>query len=299
MPFSSMSRLRTLQLGLIVAASVLPGATLLGACGMASEASTLALGATGGAESPDGTGGGATGDGVGGSQNIDYTVSDGGGAAGAAPSHLGCGTGCIPSTGTESSCTLGEGGGEGGGGGTATGSCKLIVNNEGVTGECTSDGASADGEPCLTATDCAAGFGCVESGTCRAYCCGDPEACPGGSYCAERPIVAKDVSSPIITVPSLPVCAPVEPCTLLDDTTCSTPGDACTIVRLDGTTSCVAPGAGLLDEACPCAAGFFCAADATCEKLCRTDRPGDCPPAFQCSGGSKQFPSGFGVCVKL
>ncbi|MSP26109.1 MAG: hypothetical protein EXR75_13320 [Myxococcales bacterium] len=291
--------LASMSRSLIPFAGGLVAIVLAAGCGsMAFDSMSLSRDDTTAGATGPGTASGADTGGSGSTSEHEYTGDGGGGEANSSSvDGASCGGGCIPGTGTDSACTLSGTGGAGGG--EALGSCKLGVIDQAVTGVCTLSGTETDGGPCLTSSDCGGGFGCVEMGVCRAYCCGDPEACAGGSFCAPRPIVAVEVSSQIITVPSLPVCTPVEPCTLLDDTTCTHPGDTCTIVRADGTASCVVPGSGVLDEACPCAAGFFCSATGTCQKLCHADSAGDCPPAFQCSGGTKQFPDGFGVCVKL
>ena len=53
-------------------------------------------------------------------------------------------------------------------------------------------------------------------------------------------------------------------------------------------------------EGCPCAAGYVCSfAKNECLQLCHTKAQGDCPAGYQCSGGSKPYPAGYGVCVKL
>jgi len=109
-----------------------------------------------------------------------------------------------------------------------------------------------------------------------------------------------DVPPNVSPTPQIPVCVSVEPCTLLDDSTCSTKGQTCTIVRNDGTTSCVDPGTGQAGDPCPCAAGHVCSyAVNQCLKLCRTSMAGDCPEGHMCAGGAGNYPEGFGSCVKL
>jgi len=83
---------------------------------------------------------------------------------------------------------------------------------------------------------------------------------------------------------------------LLDDSTCPE-GETCTIVRVDGTTSCVTPGSGELGQPCPCAAGYVCSTGANqCLKLCKIAEP-DCPANHTCQGGSTGYPEGFGICI--
>lgn len=193
-------------------------------------------------------------------------------------------------------------GGEPGGdpsGATARG-CHVVADDDGEPESvCVAVGEGPIDAPCQTAADCAAGAACIPtdggsqtaSGICRPYCCDDVEACAVGSFCAPRPLVG-DAD---LTVP---VCVAVTPCKLLDDDEPCPAGTTCSVVREDGTTSCVVPGSGGLCEPCPCAAGFVCAVHTgLCEKLCRTDGTGDdCGGGF-CQGGSSDYPSGIGICV--
>lgn len=177
--------------------------------------------------------------------------------------------------------------------------CHVVADDDGEPEPvCVAVGEGIVDAPCQTGADCAAGAACIPteqsgnqtaSGICRPYCCEDVEACEVGSFCAPRP-QAEDAD---LTVP---VCVAVTPCELLKDD-CSA-GLTCSVVREDGTTSCVEPGTGGLCEPCPCAAGFVCAVHTgLCEKLCRTDGTGDeCGGGF-CQGGSSDYPSGIGVCV--
>ena len=73
----------------------------------------------------------------------------------------------------------------------------------------------------------------------------------------------------------------------------------CTIVRNDGTTSCVTPGTGKRGAKCPCAGGYVCApATNSCVKLCRIGNDAaDCEGGGACQGGVMVYPEGFGVCV--
>jgi hypothetical protein len=282
---------------LVVLTVIVGGAAAWGECGSSSDLAT----ANGGGGTNYATAVAASGSG--GTIIHDDAVGTGGGSSSAKPL---CGGGCTPGTGTAEPCSLdpssnGGAGGTGGSGGAdvPSGACQLAVNGEALEGVCGVPGTAQDGEPCLSVLDCAAGFGCVQPGVCRAYCCGDAEACPAKSYCAMTPI-AVDGPAPSGDAPMLPVCAPAEPCTLLDDGSCADAARTCTIVRADGTTSCVTPGNGKDGEGCPCAAGFVCSfGQNTCLRLCHTNREDDCPSGHQCSGGSKWYPAGFGVCVSL
>jgi hypothetical protein len=168
--------------------------------------------------------------------------------------------------------------------------------------ECVPSGLGADGSPCASVRDCAAGFACVgeQTGQCRHYCCSATAQCDGpGTFCAERTLLDGTSNTPL----QVPVCTPGESCGLLEPYPCSAPGcscpspTACAIVRGDGTRGCVTPGPGKLGDACPCAAGYYCSvATKMCLKMCKTDgidmrcSPGKC----QVAAG---FPQGFGLCV--
>jgi hypothetical protein len=181
--------------------------------------------------------------------------------------------------------------------GTQQLACQVMPTQSGPKAECVSAGIGQAGDACETATDCAAGLACVgnqAAGVCRAYCCLSAEGCAKGTYCAERQ--SKTGSSAEIT---LPVCVPAEQCELLRSDAC--PKDlACSIVRADGTTACITPGAAKTGETCPCAAGYVCTqATNTCLKLCHTNASADdseCGDGV-CQGGTTGIPDGFGVCV--
>jgi hypothetical protein len=180
-------------------------------------------------------------------------------------------------------------------------SCALAPDGEsGAVGTCGAQGKGVYADPCQTARDCGAGLGCVPAasgqndddvgGACRDYCCGDVEACPKDTFCATEPMTeASDVL--------IPVCVPASNCKLLEP--CDDPALACTVVRADGTTSCVEPGDGHEGDVCPCADGYMCAKLTNeCKKLCHEGGASDdCPEGTVCQGGSMEFPEGFGVCV--
>lgn len=177
-------------------------------------------------------------------------------------------------------------------------SCQIVPDTIGAKAECLPPGTLQEGEPCEKAANCAPSLGCVRMGSdvavCRPYCCGNLEACATGSYCSLG-AMADDIfhDKPL----HVPVCVPATPCTPLDDTTCPA-GRTCTLVRADGTTSCVDPGPGKDGDACPCAAGQVCVISTnTCRALCHVGG-GDCLNGMFCQGGSEGFPDGIGVCVK-
>jgi hypothetical protein len=176
-------------------------------------------------------------------------------------------------------------------------SCRLVSPDGGpIVAECGMGGGALEGDPCMSAADCAAELGCVASGTihgiCRNYCCASLESCQADTYCVKAPMA----DAPAIQIP---VCIPAMKCVLLDDSTCP-PGLTCTIVREDGTTSCVPPataGMGTYGQPCPCAAGFTCSwANGTCLQLCHTGST-ECGENGYCQGGLQPYPMGIGYCV--
>ncbi|WP_438024745.1 hypothetical protein [Sorangium sp. So ce233] len=212
--------------------------------------------------------------------------------------HL-CGDGCTPG-GNPSECSSSEGGAGTGMSPAPMLHCQLALVDGDAIPSCRPVGRFDKGGPCHRGTDCTIGLGCAavdgEGGVCRQYCCGNVESCAPGTYCDERPMAESilEGGAPV----SIPVCVPAVNCELLNDSVCPA-GQTCTIVREDGTTSCVAPGAGRADESCPCAPGFVCSMLTNqCKQLCRIDGSArDCGAGAKCQGGSRAYPPGFGVCV--
>jgi hypothetical protein len=208
-----------------------------------------------------------------------------------------CGEGCTPG-GDAAECA--SAGGSGAGGSTdAALSCRLVPKDGLASPQCLPVGTFEAGGPCHTSADCAAGLGCEadpQGGVCRQYCCGSVEGCAAGTYCDAR-TMAESASEGGDDIP-IPVCIPALNCELLNERSCP-PDLTCTIVRDDGTTSCVAPGIGTVKEKCPCAPGFVCSMLTNeCKKLCRVDSGAqECGEGASCQGGSMAYPAGFGVCV--
>lgn len=178
---------------------------------------------------------------------------------------------------------------------------------------CSLAGPGGENAPCLTASDCQAGLGCVGdpgAGLCLRYCCQDADDCEPGTYCTERPMrdaLSNSVPESEVDKNALqvPVCVHAKNCDLSTPYPCTKPGEcacdehtACMVVRSDGTTTCIPPGTGKAGEACPCAWGHICsAASNTCVKLCNTRDNNPCGEG-RCQSAS-QLPDGWGVCVGI
>ena len=133
-----------------------------------------------------------------------------------------------------------------------------------VVSQCALAGPGGNNAPCLTSSDCQAGFGCVGdqgTGLCQRYCCQDADACGTDTYCTERPLrdaVTNAADSAAASPLMIPVCVPAEncdlsapyPCTAGTQCACKT-GTACLVVRSDGTTTCAVPGSGKAGELAP------------------------------------------------
>lgn len=228
-----------------------------------------------------------------------------------------CGMGpCVPGPSGDVGCQQGAGGGSSstssgtGGSTTSTGStgsggagvasldCQITPTGSTPTSVCAAVGTGALNAPCQSSSDCGPGLGCASDGAatqpsvalCRPYCCGDFEDCPAHTFCAKEPM-AENPSR------NIPVCMPVTPCQLLTDGACAA-DQTCSIVRADGTASCVTKGVGQFCQACPCAAGFTCSATGICQKICHTSAQGNGECGLgTCQGGSMNLPSGIGLCV--
>jgi hypothetical protein len=214
-----------------------------------------------------------------------------GGGGGASSSSSAAGTGGGGGAGSDKT-TSSATGGDTDAGVPITLTCKLAPISGAAVAGCTPAGDLVVSNPCQTAADCGVGLACVATpsgGVCRPYCCGQVEACPIDTYCAPVPMAEAAVK--------IPVCLPAYKCKPLDDSTCMN-GQTCTIVRDDGTTSCVDPGDGSRGDACPCSAGQVCSKITnTCLKLCHIGNDtADCG-AGSCQGGVMGYPDGIGICV--
>lgn len=182
--------------------------------------------------------------------------------------------------------------------------CHVRRQGGGRVSRCEPAGSGERGDPCTSSGDCAPGFGCIASGNagaCLPYCCAGGEDCEQGSYCAERPL--RDDVVPGVPDLRVPVCVAADNCKLGEEFPCEgsgctcEPDETCTIVRPNGTTSCVVPGTGQAGQACPCAPGHVCSQGTNkCLKLCGINSAGDDCPNGACQAVDG-FPQGYGVCV--
>ena len=187
-------------------------------------------------------------------------------------------------------------------------SCRIQGGDAGRRAVCGKAGNGANGAPCVSSADCAAGHACTSDdgvAQCRALCCNGSETCESGRYCAERPLQEETEEAGDGLM--VPVCVLADDCNLADPYPCPPTGTckcppetACTVVRADGTTSCVKPGKGMAGDACPCAYGHLCnQAIGKCMKLCSTaagSAQTDCRGG-RCQTGNANLPEGWGVCV--
>ena len=273
--------------------------------GTSSTASSSGSAGSGGASSGSAGSGGASSSSASSSSASSGSAGSGGASSGSAGS--GGASSSSAGSGGASSSSAGSGGGGGGGPDKGTSSatggdsdagvpitltCKLAPISGAAVAGCTQAGDLVVSNPCQTAGDCGVGLACVATpsgGVCRPYCCGQVEACPIDTYCAPVPMAEAAVK--------IPVCLPAYKCKPLDDSTC-TNGQTCTIVRDDGTTSCVDPGDGSRGDACPCSAGQVCSKITnTCLKLCHIGNDAADCGAGSCQGGVMGYPDGIGICV--
>ncbi len=176
------------------------------------------------------------------------------------------------------------------------------VPDAGPTPVCRAAGTGGDGDGCHGPTDCAPSFECVGAGICRQYCC--YAACDTTQFCDIQRETPAAGGLPV------PVCMPIRPCTLLDESSdgggCY-PNETCAVVAIvDGNpmTSCVANGTANVGESCDsehCAGGSMCVGNPgsrRCYQLCHTaDASSECPASQTCTGGLPLFTDPLtGVC---
>ncbi|MCU0690127.1 MAG: hypothetical protein MUF54_01870 [Polyangiaceae bacterium] len=205
-----------------------------------------------------------------------------------------------------------------GGPGVPRMTCQVMIKPGGQrVASCAPAGSGKDGDACVDSADCAPGRACIgdeNTGVCRSYCCLEPEGCDPaayaeGSFCSVGPQRDRYLEEPDLPL-MVPVCMPANKCELVPGqggvSQCEA-GKICAIVRADGTTACVLPGAAQQGEPCddaqpdhsPCAEGLVCSkatSTSTCMKLCRVSAADACESGV-CQAGTTSMPRGYGVCV--
>ncbi|MGO9834586.1 MAG: hypothetical protein ACLP1X_10245 [Polyangiaceae bacterium] len=165
-----------------------------------------------------------------------------------------------------------------------------------VSAVCLPGGQGLDGFPCRGPDDCAPAYECVgTTPTCQRYCCGGNDACVSLQFCDIQPTALSPATK-------VPVCMPMQPCTLLDTLSCPA-GETCAVVRDDGSKSCVAIGAVGAGEDCEtdhCESGLVCLGTPgtrSCYVLCHTSKTTECASSQKCQGGLPLFPDpDVGIC---
>jgi hypothetical protein len=241
------------------------------------------------------------------------------GMSGASPAQGGAGAGAGGEGGAGAGGAKGDAGESTGGAGGEAGnagnnppplasySCQVTLATGQLARQCVPAGTGKGSAPCFSAADCAPSFACVtngDAGRCLPYCCEQDSICTAGTYCAEQSLRKAPSDTSNAAPPRVPVCVPADNCSLEDQYPCPTKNEcrckgdtACMVVRNDGTTTCVTPGAGRQGEACPCAWDHVCSSTTNkCVKICHTDpTQNDC--GDQKCQASSELPTNFGVCV--
>jgi hypothetical protein len=196
-----------------------------------------------------------------------------------------------------------------GGGGCGAGECCYLDDGEAPV--CVAGGVATQGEDCAAADACSCGFTCIGPAagqtTCAHWCAfgvgaGSDANCPIGSLCVislASQVNEGAVLGMVCKIPDL--CDP-----LVQD--CDA-GDACYVLRDDGTADCYAPGDHAPGDPCEylndCGVGYACVsagASNMCLKYCNFDNGNaDCTdPGFgTCTDQTMQSPTGaeIGVCT--
>jgi len=172
---------------------------------------------------------------------------------------------------------------------------------------CSPTGTQTADASCLSPADCAPGLACIDIGAtvgvCKPYCCEGGSSCAGDTYCSAAPLLGQ----PELQVP---VCAPLDDCPPFDPYPCPTDGEctctgdlACVVVRPDGRTACVQPGAGTAGDECTsltsgeCGHGLVCSPTLGCMAICQTEGGEAACATDQLCQSPSGFPVALGICV--
>jgi len=162
---------------------------------------------------------------------------------------------------------------------------------------CSASGQGGDGAMCKTGADCSPGFDCTGSGVCRKYCC--------AGECSGKMNMANNFFCDIVPLTEettlIPACVPVKTCMLFDPKACVDPKETCSIVKDDGTTSCVPAGSAGKGDSCAeahCAAGLVCLGQPgarQCFQLCKMQES-TCPMDLTCKANALSHDPSVGIC---
>lgn len=193
-------------------------------------------------------------------------------------------------------------------------SCQVSLVEPGCEGgdcereaSCLPTGTQVADASCLSPEDCGPGLACIDLGAtvgvCKPYCCAGSSSCGADSYCSSARLLGSDDLE-------VPVCAPLDDCSLLEPFPCSADGEcactgelACAVVRPDGRTACVRPGAGAEGDACSgltsgdCGHGLVCSPTLGCMEICQTAGAEMTCTSDQLCQSPSGFPTALGVCV--
>jgi hypothetical protein len=180
--------------------------------------------------------------------------------------------------------------------------CYIKPAAGGVATECAPIGPGEPGSACNDSLECGALHACVEvdeRAVCRPVYCPLPSVCLKGSYYQEAPLRVNGATRRDINVP---VCLPVDNCTLLSQPSPCPGNKVCTVVGSERDTTCLEPGSAKVGESCDptgrCAEGLLCSRFSNqCVKICHVDPNAKECPTGTCQGGNRSLPDGFGICV--
>ncbi len=188
--------------------------------------------------------------------------------------------------------------------------CQYLLPADGgssASAMCVPAGSRADGEPCRSHAECAAGLDCTAEGSegmCRHYCCelNSTRGCPGGQAC--RVAIVDEGGAPL----GVNLCDACDVCDPLASSGCEGSDGCYVLPATQESSACLVcqPSTGDLPEgeacehASDCKPGLACVrrvgAAASCRPFCNVAAPGSCP-----SCASLHVPGApeLGACVDM
>jgi hypothetical protein len=178
--------------------------------------------------------------------------------------------------------------------------CVPTIMNGAAVPQCVAAGSGMSSASCASSGDCAPGYLCDASGSCRKLCCGgDWSACTSASeHCFVGLSIAESKDSAPIDTNAM-LCAAVNTCDALVPQSCEKPGTTCQIVDPTGATACLPEGSGDVGQACPCKGGSVCV-DGVCRRLCKAVAGGGDPACAPGEGNcvhNSRDPMNVGECT--